>query len=289
MRTRDGGDHAGKLREHPVAHEFHDASAMRRKRRFDDGASHSHQPRKRPRLVALHKRAIAGQVGREDDGEAPLHARQGYGALERLRQADETDGVPGPSRCGRGGDSASRAAQRRVSFIIFRAPECAPMNRRQKNTSAAAIAGDVRYKATVDASVASSCNCSICMKLGVLGAIVKPEAFRLLSDEAKLASYSRAPEIANRFFCARCHVHCFGKGNLPRIGRRLRLGEPEHARRFRSVAGEHRPLGRSPGQLERRVPLDAVAGSMMRAFQRRALRASVLCCAALGPASLSFM
>ena len=78
--------------------------------------------------------------------------------------------------------------------------------------------GDVRYKATVDASVASSCNCSICMKLGVLGAIVKPEAFRLLSDEAKLASYSRAPEIANRFFCARCHVHCFGKGNLPELG-----------------------------------------------------------------------
>jgi hypothetical protein len=47
---------------------------------------------------------------------------------------------------------------------------------------------------------------------------VKPEAFKLLSDEAKLASFSRAPEVANRFFCARCHVFCFGEGHLAELG-----------------------------------------------------------------------
>lgn len=78
--------------------------------------------------------------------------------------------------------------------------------------------GDVRYEATVDAGTASSCNCTICTRLGVLGAVVKPEAFRLLSDETRLASYSRAPEIANRFFCARCHVFLFGKGHLAELG-----------------------------------------------------------------------
>lgn len=78
--------------------------------------------------------------------------------------------------------------------------------------------GDVRYEVTVDIRAASACNCTICTKLGVLSAIVKPEAFKLLSDEAKLASYSRMPEIANRFFCARCHVLCFGKGHLAELG-----------------------------------------------------------------------
>ena len=78
--------------------------------------------------------------------------------------------------------------------------------------------GDVRYEVTVDASAASGCNCSICTRLGALGAVVKPSAFKLLSDEAKLASFSRAPEIANRFFCARCHIFCFGKGHLAELG-----------------------------------------------------------------------
>jgi hypothetical protein len=78
--------------------------------------------------------------------------------------------------------------------------------------------GDVRYEVSVDAGAATSCNCSICTRLGLLGAIVKPDAFKLLTAQSKLTSYSRAPEIANRYFCARCHVCCFGKGNLPQLG-----------------------------------------------------------------------
>jgi hypothetical protein len=78
--------------------------------------------------------------------------------------------------------------------------------------------GDVRYEVRVDASTASSCNCTVCTKLGALGAIVKPDMFKLLSDEAKLASFSRMPDIANRYFCARCHVYCFGKGHLAQLG-----------------------------------------------------------------------
>ena len=78
--------------------------------------------------------------------------------------------------------------------------------------------GDVRYEVVVDTRAASGCNCTLCMKLGVLGAIVKPNAFKLLSDEAKLASYSRVPELGTRFFCALCHVHCFSKGHLDQLG-----------------------------------------------------------------------
>jgi hypothetical protein len=47
---------------------------------------------------------------------------------------------------------------------------------------------------------------------------VKPAAFRLLSPESELASFTRTPEIGRRFFCARCHVYCFGKGHLEMLG-----------------------------------------------------------------------
>src|SRR5262245_12341199 len=78
--------------------------------------------------------------------------------------------------------------------------------------------GNVRYEAIVDPRQASACNCTVCTKLAMLGAIVKPDAFKLLSDEKTLASYSRMPDVANRFFCARCHVFCFGKGHLAELG-----------------------------------------------------------------------
>ena len=78
--------------------------------------------------------------------------------------------------------------------------------------------GDVRYQVELDASKGTRCNCRICTKLGTTGAIVKPAAFELLSDESKLASYSRMPEIGIRYFCARCHVQCFSRGHLTELG-----------------------------------------------------------------------
>ena len=78
--------------------------------------------------------------------------------------------------------------------------------------------GDNKFEALVDASAGSQCNCTVCTKLGVTTAIVKPAAFKLLTDPSKLATYSRMPEIANRYFCARCHVLIYGAGNIPEIG-----------------------------------------------------------------------
>ena len=78
--------------------------------------------------------------------------------------------------------------------------------------------GAVRYQVVVDAGRGTRCNCTICTKLGTTGAIVKPDAFTLLGDEAALASYSRMPEIASRFFCKHCHVQCFGRGHLAELG-----------------------------------------------------------------------
>jgi hypothetical protein len=80
------------------------------------------------------------------------------------------------------------------------------------------ICGDVQFEVELDIGKGSKCNCTLCTKLGATGSIVKPSAFTLLCSESSLASFSRVPEVANRFFCARCHVYCFGKGHLEAVG-----------------------------------------------------------------------
>jgi hypothetical protein len=78
--------------------------------------------------------------------------------------------------------------------------------------------GAVRFEVHVDTSAGSRCNCSICNKVGQLGAIVKPEAFTLLQGEESLSSYEWGGKTAKRFFCKHCGVQCFSRGNLPQIG-----------------------------------------------------------------------
>jgi len=79
--------------------------------------------------------------------------------------------------------------------------------------------GDVRFEVDLDlAAGGTRCNCSICMKTASTNAIVKPNAFTLLSDEAKLSSYVWRSETAKRSFCKRCGVHCFGRGHLEQLG-----------------------------------------------------------------------
>jgi len=78
--------------------------------------------------------------------------------------------------------------------------------------------GAVRFEAEVDATKGGRCNCSICTKLGITSAIVKPEAFVLLSGEENLSSYEWGMKISKRFFCKSCGVLCFGKGHLAEVG-----------------------------------------------------------------------
>ncbi len=78
--------------------------------------------------------------------------------------------------------------------------------------------GAVRFEAMVDTSAASRCNCSICNKVGQLGAIVKPDAFTLLAGEESLSSYEWGGKTAKRFFCKHCGIHCFARGHLEQVG-----------------------------------------------------------------------
>ena len=75
----------------------------------------------------------------------------------------------------------------------------------------------VRYEVTVDdISKVTRCNCSICMKLGSTGCIVKPAAFRLVAGEENLTTYPN--RVGARFFCKTCGVFCYGNGHLVEIG-----------------------------------------------------------------------
>ena len=80
------------------------------------------------------------------------------------------------------------------------------------------LCGDVKFQAELDLHQGSRCNCALCTKLGATGSIVKPASFKLLSSEAELASFTRTPEVGRRFFCARCHIYCFGQGHLDILG-----------------------------------------------------------------------
>jgi hypothetical protein len=79
--------------------------------------------------------------------------------------------------------------------------------------------GAVRFEAELNLEAGGGrCNCSICTKTAVTSALVKPEAFRLLSSEAALGTYEWGAQISRRFFCKQCGIHCFGRGHLAEVG-----------------------------------------------------------------------
>ncbi|XDD50505.1 GFA family protein [Leptospira sp. WS92.C1] len=77
----------------------------------------------------------------------------------------------------------------------------------------------VTYEVDLDLSAGTSkCNCSFCSKVRNWSAIVKPNAFRLLSGENDLGSYQFGTKSAKHRFCKHCGIRTFTNGYIKEIG-----------------------------------------------------------------------
>lgn len=78
--------------------------------------------------------------------------------------------------------------------------------------------GAVKFEAQVDTASGSACNCTVCTKVAMIGTIVRPDAFTLLSGERNLSAYEWGHKTAKRYFCKTCGVTCFSRGHLEQLG-----------------------------------------------------------------------
>jgi len=78
--------------------------------------------------------------------------------------------------------------------------------------------GAVKFEADVDLTTASRCNCSICTKTAVTGAIGKPGDLTVLAGEDVVAVYEWGHKVSQRYFCPRCGIHCYARGHLAELG-----------------------------------------------------------------------
>lgn len=79
--------------------------------------------------------------------------------------------------------------------------------------------GAIQFEADIDFEKGSAkCNCSICAKARAWGAIIIPDAFRLIQGEESLSDYQFGNKVTHHFFCKHCGVRPFERGFHESVG-----------------------------------------------------------------------
>ena len=71
--------------------------------------------------------------------------------------------------------------------------------------------GAVKIRIDLDVSHLVICDCSICMKKGIVHVPVPEEAFELVAGEDQLSLYQFKTNTAKHWFCKQCGIHTFGR------------------------------------------------------------------------------
>jgi hypothetical protein len=79
--------------------------------------------------------------------------------------------------------------------------------------------GAVRFEAEIDLAAGTSrCNCSMCIRAAMWSAMIKPEAFTLVSGEESLSDYQHGGRFSHWLFCRHCGIRPFSRGDAPWMG-----------------------------------------------------------------------
>jgi len=79
----------------------------------------------------------------------------------------------------------------------------------QKTYEGGCHCGRVRFRVNADLSSVTECNCSMCVKKGILHVIVPKEDFALVSGANDLTIYTFNTGVAQHMFCKHCGMHPF--------------------------------------------------------------------------------
>jgi hypothetical protein len=79
--------------------------------------------------------------------------------------------------------------------------------------------GKVRFQVEGEVESATSCNCSICQRKGVLMWFVPHDRLRLASAPEALSTYTFNKHVISHRFCAVCGIHTYGEGVDPKGNR----------------------------------------------------------------------